>query len=262
MNGKRRCWVLVGIVLAGGAISWLAGLWRDDAMTSALLKADPDRIPADTMLATFAATLAKPAFARHCAVCHGADMRGNQSLGAANLTNDDWLYGSGKVSEIERTLYFGIRSGNKKARNLADMPAFAHPQPNARYKVTPLTPEDIRAVITYLFSLEGRPADARSAERGRDVYLNKGGCYDCHSPHGHGDPGIGASNLTDNVWLYCDGSADSLFRTVEVGRNGCRPALVDRFAAATIRALAVYIHMRSHPAGAAGAGVAQMGAGK
>ena len=249
MSGILRRWMWLGVAFAVGAIAYPAERWSERMMATALLRADPDRAPLDSRLAAFAASLAKPAYAVHCATCHGADMRGNSSLGAPNLIDADWLYGSGKVSEIERTLYFGIRAGNKKTRNLADMPAFGRPTaPGVRYKVTPLAPDEIRAVIAYLFQIEGRPADPAAAERGRDVYLNKGGCYDCHSPHGHGDPGIGAPNLTDAIWLYGDGSADSIFRTIEVGRKGVCPAWVDRLPPATIRALAIYLHIQSHPA--------------
>ncbi|MDH3589205.1 MAG: cytochrome-c oxidase, cbb3-type subunit III, partial [Gammaproteobacteria bacterium] len=40
-----------------------------------------------------AATAGKPQFAV-CAACHGIDGRGNQILGAPNLTDEVWLYGS------------------------------------------------------------------------------------------------------------------------------------------------------------------------
>lgn len=36
----------------------------------------------------------KQRFASICAACHGADARGNQALGAPNLTDKTWIYGS------------------------------------------------------------------------------------------------------------------------------------------------------------------------
>lgn len=36
----------------------------------------------------------KPVFAANCAACHGAEGRGNQAIGAPNLTDGTWLYGS------------------------------------------------------------------------------------------------------------------------------------------------------------------------
>ena len=41
------------------------------------------------------AALGKPKFTA-CAACHGADGKGNQALGAPNLTDDIWLHGWGK----------------------------------------------------------------------------------------------------------------------------------------------------------------------
>ena len=50
-----------------------------------------------------------PAHAKYsalCFACHGADGTGNEALGAPNLTNDIWLYGSSDT-EIRRTLVEG-----------------------------------------------------------------------------------------------------------------------------------------------------------
>jgi len=43
----------------------------------------------------------KPLFAQTCAACHGADGKGNPALGAPNLTDKIWLYGSGEPVIIE-----------------------------------------------------------------------------------------------------------------------------------------------------------------
>ena len=51
-----------------------------------------------------------------CAACHGPEGKGNPMLGAPNLTNDTWLYGS-TMTQIQHTLRYG-RNGN--------MPAQAH----------------------------------------------------------------------------------------------------------------------------------------
>jgi cytochrome c oxidase cbb3-type subunit 3 len=54
------------------------------------------------------ATLAKAGEARYavCVACHGADGKGNQMIGAPNLTDSIWLYGGNKQAVIE-TLYYG-----------------------------------------------------------------------------------------------------------------------------------------------------------
>ena len=41
---------------------------------------------------------AGPVFIANCAVCHGDRGQGNQSLGAPNLTDSDWLYGADRAS--------------------------------------------------------------------------------------------------------------------------------------------------------------------
>ena len=45
-------------------------------------------------------------FAGACAACHGADGKGNPALGAPNLTDKDWMYGS-TLDDIK----YGINNG-------------------------------------------------------------------------------------------------------------------------------------------------------
>lgn len=52
-----------------------------------------------------------------CAACHGADAKGNQAVGAPNLTDNVWLYG-GTASKIEHTLKYG-RAGVMPAQKEA-----------------------------------------------------------------------------------------------------------------------------------------------
>ena len=48
----------------------------------------------------------KERFAMLCVACHGADGKGNQTLGAPNLTDNIWLYG-GSVSALRETISKG-----------------------------------------------------------------------------------------------------------------------------------------------------------
>lgn len=68
-----------------------------------------------------------------CTSCHGVDAKGNQLLGAPNLTDDIWLYGS-HVSEIESLLINGVQ-GN--------MPSFS----------TLLSENEIKLLAAYVISL-------------------------------------------------------------------------------------------------------------
>ena len=55
-------------------------------------------------------------FATNCVACHGPDAKGNHLLGAPNLTDDVWLYGSSML-QVQHSIRAG-RNGN--------MPAQAH----------------------------------------------------------------------------------------------------------------------------------------
>jgi cytochrome c oxidase cbb3-type subunit 3 len=60
------------------------------------------------------ATRGKALFAANCAACHGADGTGNQMLGAPNLTDSNWLFGS-SLQTIEQTIEQG-RNGHMPAQ--------------------------------------------------------------------------------------------------------------------------------------------------
>lgn len=49
-------------------------------------------------------------YAANCVICHGEDGKGNQALGAPDMTNDIWLYG-GSQSRILESISYG-RNGN------------------------------------------------------------------------------------------------------------------------------------------------------
>ncbi len=85
----------------------------------------------DAAMATEGATI----FADNCASCHGEDGKGDQSLGAPNLTDAIWLYGGDKATLTETVT-------------------------NARFGVMPswqgrLSEADIRAVASWVHSRGG-----------------------------------------------------------------------------------------------------------
>ncbi|CAO3949265.1 cytochrome-c oxidase, cbb3-type subunit III [Achromobacter mucicolens] len=93
----------------------------------------------------------KREFANFCVACHGVDGKGNQLVGAPNLTDDVWLYGSSEAS-IVKTILEG--RDNR-------MPAHEHI----------LSPEQIKILTAWVWGLSNKPdaqkqAAASSAESG------------------------------------------------------------------------------------------------
>ena len=56
----------------------------------------------------------KEIFATNCAVCHGPEGKGQHAMGAPNLTDRIWLYGS-SFAQVQQTLRYG-RNGQMPAQ--------------------------------------------------------------------------------------------------------------------------------------------------
>jgi cytochrome c oxidase cbb3-type subunit 3 len=214
---------------------------------------DPDAVMVEPELRAFAVDKGKAVFRAHCAACHGADARGDRGGGVPDLADRDWLYGVGRVGEIEAVVLHGIRSHRPKAFALAVMPAFASPVPSATEKIAPLTPQDVRDVTEFLVYREGREADPAAAARGGVIFHDRGGCFDCHGQDARGDPAVGAPDLSDGIWLYGDGAREAIARSIEIGRAGVCPGGAGRLSAVQAREVSAYVQSLS-PAGKRGAG--------
>lgn len=223
--------VLAGILLAGG-------LWRGNAR-SAVLRADPETILADPKMRARALADGKPVYQRHCASCHGQDGKGDRTLGATDLTDEEHLYGTGTVAQIEDIARYGIRARNKHGWNLAVMPAYASKIPDAAEPLPPQTPENIESLTQYLLSFSGRARNDAAVQRGQVAYY-KAGCWDCHGRDLGGDAAIGAPSLTDDIWLY-GGRPEDIRRSISRGRAGTSPAFARTLTAAQLRNVAVYV---------------------
>jgi cytochrome c oxidase cbb3-type subunit 3 len=95
------------------------------------------------------AAAGKPRFEMFCSSCHGLDGKGMQVLGAPNLTDDVWLYGS-DAAEIR----YGVVNGRNN-----QMPA----------QLELLGEQKVRLLAAYILSLappymEPGPAPAPSGE--------------------------------------------------------------------------------------------------
>lgn len=157
-------------------------------------------------------------FQDNCAACHGIDARGNRVVGAPDLTDQDWQYG-GSSAEILTSILDG-RTGAMPALGAA------------------LGREGINEVAAYVVSLAGRqaPADWVTAGKARFETL----CAACHGIDGRGNPVLGASNLTDDVWLY-GGDFASIVATIRDGRTGVMPAWRERLGKEQVRLVAAWV---------------------
>jgi cytochrome c oxidase cbb3-type subunit 3 len=97
------------------------------------------------------AAAAKPKFAI-CAACHGPEGKGNQQIGAPNLTDNIWLY-SGAADEIAATITGG-RGTNQLVPGQSAMPAHKDK----------LDPAKIRLLTAYVYSLGGGMPAIAAAE--------------------------------------------------------------------------------------------------
>lgn len=200
-----------------------AGAARLKSATLAQIEANPE-------LLAYSLQVGESVFGDNCATCHGAGGAG--AKGYANLRDDVWLWG-GNLEDIQRTITYGIRSGDPEAR-ISQMPAFGRDGLLSRAQVSDLT--------EYVFTLSGRTANAAAAARAAPVFAEQ--CASCHGPAGKGDQAVGAPDLTDADWLFGSDRA-SISGQINNGRGGVMPAWGQRFDPETIKAIAVYIHANS-----------------
>ena len=80
-----------------------------------------------------------------CTACHGADARGMQAMGSANLTDKVWRFDS-SIEGIKHTITYGVNSGDPKAR-VAIMPNFT--------SAGNLSPEQMKKLAVYVYKLGG-----------------------------------------------------------------------------------------------------------
>ena len=248
MTTKRRIiGIFVGVVLVLAAVLlWRRHVYEDQVL---MMRTDPDVILSTPGLRDAALNRGRQVFAENCASCHGADAKGSRSKAIPDMTDDDYLYGQNKPSEIEQIVLHGIRAGDTKGWNLADMPGFAKAIPYTREKLPPLTPGQSDDLIAFLRAANGNGGydDAR-VNRGRTMFTTTAGCWDCHGGDAAGDPAIGAPNLVDGKWLKGNGSEADIRHTLERGLAGVSPAFFHRLSAYDARVVAVYVASLHPPA--------------
>jgi len=245
-------------VMLGSVALW----WRHEVSVRhvAMLRADPERTLTDPVLRERALADGRAVFVAHCAACHGAAGRGDPRRAMPDLTDREFLFGEGKVGEIEQIVLHGIRAGDTKGWNLAEMPGFAKAVPYAREKLPSLTPAQVGDLVGFLRAANGAVGtgggtgaargggyDPARVERGRRLFTTNGACWDCHGGDGAGDAAIGAPNLVDGLWLKGTGSEADIADTIEHGLAGVSPAFAHRISAYDARVVAAYT-ASLHPA--------------
>jgi cytochrome c oxidase cbb3-type subunit 3 len=215
------------VVLAAAVVFWA----QRRATYARLIRTEPHQVLNDPGLRSVALRLGGPLYERYCARCHGPAMQGDPRRGVPDLARGAWLYGNDPV-DVERTIYYGIRSGHPMARNLTDMPALV--------RTGQISPQDARDAVEFLQSIAGQPHDEAAALRGQSIYYNKGNCFDCHAHDARGVVDYGTPALTGPVYLY-GGDRETLYQSILNGRHGECPAWVNRLTAVQIRALALYL---------------------
>jgi cytochrome c oxidase cbb3-type subunit III len=221
-------------MLLGGLGYWL----HLRSMESLLVRQWPAELVRSPEMTRFAVSMARPVYAAHCASCHGADLHGDPAIGAPNLAHSAKLYGDGGIGDIERTILYGIRSGHPKAHNVTDMPAEGR-----MHQLSALQVDD---VAEFVLALSRQAHDAAAAARGRQLFYDKGNCFDCHASDGAGNTDYGSPSLLGPTWNY-GGDRATLRQTIYGGRHGLCPAWISQLTPPQIRALAVYLYVESRP---------------
>lgn len=241
MIGLHASWILVllyGIVYPmwpwfGGATQGLMG-WtqigeykQDMAAIQSVRAQYEDKLPgmsasailADSELSEYVVRSAKVLFGDNCAACHGGGGQGNP--GYPNLVDDDWLYG-GDIDTLVATVTNG---------RMGMMPA------KAGVAMTEAEIDQLAAAVA-----KGEPTSS-------PLFMEKA-CFACHGMDGKGMHALGAPNLTDAIWRFGDGSAESVKYTITHGvndpadpqtRNAVMPKFGDRLNETDIKKLAVYV---------------------
>ena len=202
---------------------------RRTAEGAGLKGASLEQIEKDPAMQSYAFAVGQSIFGDNCAVCHGAGGLGGK--GYPNLRAGVWLWG-GSLEDIQRTITYGIRSGDPDAR-VSQMPAFGRDQI--------LKSDQIDDLTEYVVWLSHRAADAAAVQRAAPLFAAN--CAVCHGASGTGNQQVGAPNLADagRQWLYGSDRA-SIHDQIWNAHGGVMPGWGHRFSPNTIKALAVYVH--------------------
>ena len=221
-----------------------------------------NRIARSLRLHGTATKLGRVVYDQHCAICHGADLKGIPAQHTPDLTDSEWRFSgddfeSGGLkkfpSDVEWTVRYGVRSGHENARGaevnmLAYYPEFRTKEDTDDFGDAKfLTDAEIDDVVEYVLQLSGQQADATKAGRGNTLFHDntKGNCADCHGDDGAGIDTFGSSNLTKrHLYLYGSDRA-SVLESIVKGRHGTMPAFDDKLKPEELKAVSVFVFSRA-----------------
>jgi cytochrome c oxidase cbb3-type subunit 3 len=170
-----------------------------------------------------ARTTGQRIFVHNCAMCHGSDARGGK--GFPDLTDHAWQWG-GSQEQVLASILDGRHAAMPPLEQVVG------------------SDTQIAATAAYVRSLSDPSVSQAVARPGKATF--DGLCAACHGANGHGNPAIGAPDLTDDAWLYGDTYAD-IEAAVRHGHDGQMPAHRALLGPTRARLAAAYVWSLSHP---------------
>jgi cbb3-type cytochrome c oxidase subunit III len=189
-----------------------------DAESQRLRRQFGNKSVADLSKDLTARATARTLYMTHCAGCHGPQGKGSKATGTPDLTAGHWQWGM-TPENVMASIAKGIG---------ANMPSW----------LDVIGPGGVEDVLAYTLTLSGNTQSAGDPVRGKEIFNTT--CASCHGYQGKGDPRVGASDLTDDVWQY-GGSVEAVRDSIAKGRKGVMPALGVPLGATRVNLLAAYV---------------------
>lgn len=221
-----------------------------------------NRIGRSLRLHRTAVKFGREVYDKHCASCHGADLKGLPDQHTPDLTDSEWRFSGDDFetgglkkfpSDVEWTVRYGIRSGHENARGMEVNMLAYYPEYRTKEDTEDfgsdkfLTDEEIAEVVEYVLKISGRPANEAKAASGEVLFHDnaKGNCFDCHGEGGIGIDTFGSTNLTrPDLYLWGSDRA-SILESIIKGRRGVMPAFEERLTPAELKAVSVFVFSRA-----------------
>lgn len=248
------------IIFAVGYLIIYPGFWKGTADWTQVKMYEEEMAEADKKYAAFknkpvdvsalignaqAIAEGKSIFAANCMPCHGADAGGG--IGP-NLTDSEWLYGSGSIEDIIATVTDGTAKGMPTFASLgagktgkvsafvlslggsgakSEVVAVDATESSATVPLVDTATEEAVVVEVAEPVVSDKPVDvpalvgnAEAIAEGQKVFAAS--CAMCHGAEAKGSIG---PDLTDSEWSYGSGSIEDIIATVTDGTAKGMPSM-------------------------------------